>query len=112
MFAFGARKLVIPSFVVHSIQTSAIGFDVIASFRSIFGSTEFTILVLQVGGSGYWNDLALWSDDRKTHLLTGQLSVSCGSILCGRSFPRLCAVEVIPQSSSWPTFTEALRMIR
>src|SRR5713226_7779415 len=39
-FAFGARKLVIPSLVVHNVQTSVIGFDVIASFRSIFGSIE------------------------------------------------------------------------
>jgi hypothetical protein len=36
---------VIPSFVVHKVQTSAIRFDVITSFRSIFGSNVFTVLV-------------------------------------------------------------------
>jgi hypothetical protein len=51
-----------------------IWFDVIVSFRSILGSTRLTVLVLLVGISGYWNDLALWSDDRNTHFLKAQAS--------------------------------------
>jgi hypothetical protein len=70
----------IPSLVVHNVQASVIGFEVIASFRSIFGSTELTGFS-KARLSGYGNDLALWSDDRKTHLLTVQLSLVCVSIL-------------------------------
>jgi hypothetical protein len=77
---------VIPSLVVHNVQTSLIGFEVITSFRSILGSTALTVLVLLVGVSGYWNDLALWSDDRKTHLLTIHLSVYAGASSPGDPF--------------------------
>src|SRR5260370_27902246 len=73
MFAFGARKLIIPSLVVQTVQTSAIRADVMASFRSIFASKELTTLVWKLGDAGYWNDLALCSDNGKTHLLTNHL---------------------------------------
>jgi len=52
MLAFGARKLVTPSLVVQTVQTSVISAEVMVSFRSIFGSTEFTVLVLAVDVSG------------------------------------------------------------
>ncbi len=47
MFAFGARKLMIPSTVVQTVQTSAMVVDVIASFRNIFGSKELTVSCLE-----------------------------------------------------------------
>ena len=37
----------IPSMVVQTLQTSAMGVDVIASFRNIFGSKEFTVSCLE-----------------------------------------------------------------
>ena len=43
IFALGARKLVIPSIVVQTGQMFASGVDVIASFRSTFGSKELTV---------------------------------------------------------------------
>ncbi len=69
----------IPSTVVQTVQTSAMGADVIASFRNILSSKELTVLVWKVGVAGYWSDLALCSDNRKTHLLTIQLSFHAGT---------------------------------
>ncbi len=37
----------IPSMVVQTLQTSAMGVDVIASFRNIFGSKELTVSCLE-----------------------------------------------------------------
>src|SRR2546426_11915477 len=86
MFAFGARKLVIPSGVVQMVQTSAIRADVITSFRSILGSTKLTFPVSKVRALGYGNHLALSSLNRKTLLLTVQLSVHEGASSEGHPF--------------------------
>jgi len=71
----------IPSMVVQAVQTSAMGVDVIASFRNIFGTKRLTVLVWKVGVARLLERFSLVLAQSKNPSSNHSFVFPCGNIL-------------------------------